>query len=199
MQAVDKTRKPVSTTSYTDDTGFDMPSILLCSFGQYNLYNFKAQFPTLLNGPYYSAHQYEDLLQHEVMNVTAPQSSNASDTGIQGAYGRTDAISYVKNKNCHPDPVVVSQNFPHLSVDKDGNCNYSTPQLLGLIRSAAYDHSNAVEKHNNVSQSRWCVMWTPYRLTLDHPPDESLPDAALDTGVASDRQLDSKSGACQLI
>ena len=62
MQAIQKTQTPIQTTSYTQDSGFTMPSVLLCSFGQYNLDSFTAEYPTLFAGNFWVQRSYEELL-----------------------------------------------------------------------------------------------------------------------------------------
>ncbi|KAL3161170.1 hypothetical protein ABBQ38_009539 [Trebouxia sp. C0009 RCD-2024] len=62
---------------------------------------------------------------------------------------------------------------------------------MGLVRSAAIIQPNSIEIYNNINQTRWCIMWVPYRVTLDHPPDSTAANPATDTGHVSDRQLDS--------
>ena len=120
----------------------------------------------------------------EADNPTAQTELNFDD-----AYGRNDLITF--SQNC--GNLSGSRGLPHLSLNDSGFCNFTTPQLMGLIRSAAINDSSAKEEFNNVTKTRWCVMWTPYRLTLDDPPSAAS-NASLDTGSASARQLDSRDG-----
>ena len=193
MQTVQKTQTPQQTISYTVESGFTMPSVLVCSFGQYNLDSFAAEYPTLFAGDFWIQHSYEDLLTSGLANHTDPSEpwdSPFTPTPFNAAYGRNDLVTF--SHNCGNMSAEIG--LPHLSTNAAGFCNFSTPQLMGLIRSAAINSSSAVENFNNVTKTRWCVMWTPYRLTLDYPPSPLQSNAALDTGNANARQLDSREG-----
>lgn len=167
-----------------------MPSVVLCSFGQYNLDYFEAEFPTLYMGNYEVFHTFEDMLTPGVLNKTSAFTP-ATPLNITGAYGLNDLVTLVENcGNMTGNPNFRA--LPHLSVNASGFCNFSLPQLLGVVRSVAINSPNAVEAYNGLNNTRWCIMWTPYRLTLDHPSDVLLPNAAISTGSADNRQLDTR-------
>ena len=166
-----------------------MPSVLLCSFGQYDLDIFEAEYPTLYLGNYEVVHTFEDMLTPSVLNKTSAFAPG-TDLNISGAYGHNDLVTMVQN--CGNMTASRPNDLPHLSVNASGFCNFSLPQLMGVVRSAAVNATNPVEAYNGLSKTRWCIMWTPYRLTLDHPSDVSLSNAAISTGSVDYRQLDTR-------
>ena len=195
LQAVQKTQKPIQTANYITQNGFAMPSVLLCSFGQYDLDSFEAEYPTLYAGNWELFHMYEDLLTPGLTNnsqsfAQAPPVAVNEAKYTSSIFGQNDLVTFTQNPG---DCANKAHNgLPHLSRDAAGQCNFSTPQLMGLVRSAAINASNAIEQYNGLLRTRWCIMWSPYRLTLDHPSDVSSPDAAISIGSAANRQLDSR-------
>ena len=61
-----------------------------------------------------------------------------------------------------------------------------------MIRSAAVVAPDAIEAFNNLSNARWCVMWTPYRMTLRYPPPGNSQNQSIDTGSVWNGQLSSR-------
>lgn len=163
-----------------------MPSILLCSFGSYNLSYFNAVYPAIYTGNYEVFHGFSDMLSAGASNHT--DFNEFTDMNVATAYGYNDVITYNKTGGFAASNTT---GWPHVSVNSSGYFNFSTPQLLGLIRSVAIVDPNTVELYNDVTSTRWCVMWTPYRLNLDHPPSASSPNWGTDTGSIWNRQLDS--------
>ena len=186
MQAVDKTRHPVKTTSYSMEDGFTMPSILLCSFGSYNLTRLNAVYPAMYTSGFEVFQNFSNMQLNAAHNHT--NFSNVVEMNVPNAFGQNDLITYTQSGGKPTDYKLTG--LPHVSLNASGDFNFSTPQLLGLIRSSAIVNPNTVEQYNNMTGTRWCVMWTPYRLTLDHPPSASSPQWATDTGSATNRQLD---------
>lgn len=151
-----------------------MPSIVLCSFGTYNLNSFTAQYPTRYGNSYQLTHKFADLLSDSAANYS--YFNDHEDMQGQDVFGATDLITFTRG------------DLPYDTIE--GSVNFTSPQLIGLVRSAAIIKPNPVEKYNDLNHTRWCVMWVPYRVTLDHPP-EGTANPATDTGRESDRQLDS--------
>lgn len=156
-----------------------MPSVVLCSFGTYNLARFRAEYPSLAGGNWEIQHEFADLLSDGVANYSRSYNISSEDvTASADVYKQNDLITFT---------AAGEYDTP------SGPENYTSPQLLGLVRSAAIIAPNIVESVNDYNQTRWCVMWTPYRLTLGHPPNDTATDPALDTGTVSGRQLNSRS------
>lgn len=188
MQAIDKTRHPVKTTSYSMEDGFTIPSILLCSFGSYNLTSLNAVYPALYTSGFEVFRSFSDMQSNAAHNHT--NFSNVVEMNVPNAFGQNDLITYTQSGGTPAGNQDRLTGSPHVSLSASGEFNFPTPQLLGLIRSFAA-LPNTEEQYNNVTGTRWCVMWTPYRLVLDLPPGASS-DRATDTGSVDNRQLDSR-------
>ncbi len=82
--------------------------------------------------------------------------------------------------------------WPNYSTNSSHFSNFYTPQLMGLIGSVAIVEPNPIKVYNQILRTRWCVMWTPYRLTLNHHVKLDIKSPATDTGSVWNRQLDSR-------
>lgn len=163
-------------TSYTEEDDFIMPNIVLCSFGIYNLNSFTAEYPTRHGNSFQLTHKFADLLSHNAANCSFYNVHE--EMKAPGVFGATDLITF------------TGRDQPYDTIE--GTRNFTFPQLMGLVRSAAIMQPNPIEVYNNIiNQAQWCIMCVPYRVTLDHPPESIAANPATDTGHVSDRQLDS--------
>lgn len=182
LQVVQFTQQPIQTTSLTEDVGFSNPSMVICSFGSYNLSSLEMDHDNLYGGRWQVNHTYADLLTTALSNYTISRNQTPESTAYPNdAYGINDLITFTTNLNGS-----VTDNPPGYAT------NFSTPQLLGLIRAAAITQPDPFEEHYGFTATRWCVMRTSYRLTLDNPPATSCKQPELDTGTDEHRQLSAR-------
>lgn len=176
-QVVQRGKSPVQTETFgNDDKGCAAPSIVLCSFGNYNLTQLELSYETLGGGWYILSHNVTDLAQSRVKNNTkAFQYNPTSETildltaNYSDASGHTDAYG-------HTDLITTH--------------NTSGPTLAGIVRSVSSDiniTSSTSGYNAGLRNKPWCVMWTFYRYTV--PPLSKPARDKLDTSSDADRQF----------
>lgn len=125
-------------------------------------------------------HNFSDMLGHSVANYSKSNTPVVPRSDFHEAYGCNDLITFSEN---------LADDESHGVNPPDYNSSFATPQLLGMVRSAAVIAPSQVEAFNKMNNTKWCVMWTPYRLSLGFPPLESSSNISVDTGSVWNRQL----------
>ncbi len=173
-QVIQRAKSPVQTETFGDDgKGSAAPSIVLCSFGNYNLTQLEVNFETNGGGFYYMLHNVTELERSQVKNNTKAWDFNVTSGAIlnltasySDAHGHTDAYGYT-------DLITTSG-----------------PTLAGIVRSVSGDKNITTSTSGYSAGLRnkpWCVMWTFYRYTV--PPLSAAARDNLDTSPDADRQF----------
>lgn len=172
-QVVQRAKSPVQTETFGDDgKGCAAPSIVLCSFGNYNLTQLEVSFYTNGGGWQIVSHNVTDLERPQVINNTRDSGGSACNVTSQVIMNLTDSYSEAYG---YTDLITV--------------LNASGPTLAGMVRTVVSDTNITTSTSGygvGLRNKPWCVMWTFYRYNMSLP--EPVHDE-FDTSSDADRQF----------